>query len=149
MEWIFKSIHPNHLNQPDRVIRYLKFALHNHTNESFQTSSQTCALNREGILESTGTFKLKVDHKYTGYAVVEIITISLDHEATKSKDVDISSRICPGDLLTNVIPLLARFTFSATDAPPDSKIELCMKSPFKDPIIVYGKNTKKSGAGWI
>jgi hypothetical protein len=92
---------------------------------------------------------LKVDHKYTGYAVVEIITISLDHEATKSKDVDISNQICPGDLLTNVIPLPARFTFSATDAPPDSKIELCMKSPFKDPIIVYGKNTKKSGAGWI
>ena len=34
-EWIFKSIHPNHINQPDRVIRYLKFTLHNHTNESF------------------------------------------------------------------------------------------------------------------
>ncbi len=35
-------------------------------------------------------------------------------------------------LLTNVIPLLARFTFSAADAPPDSKIELCIKSSFKD-----------------
>ena len=34
-----------HINQPDRVIRYLKFTLHNHTNESFQMSSQTCALN--------------------------------------------------------------------------------------------------------
>jgi len=49
---------------------------------------RTCPLNREGILEATGTFKLKVDVKHTGYAVVEIITISLDHEATKSKDVD-------------------------------------------------------------
>ena len=37
---IFKSILTNHINEPDRVIRYLKFTPHKHTKESLQTSSR-------------------------------------------------------------------------------------------------------------
>jgi hypothetical protein len=64
------------------------------------------------------------------YALV-IITISLDHEAIKSKDVEIINQICPGDFTNNCYTSPGMFTLSAAYAPPDSKNESC-RAPFKD-----------------
>jgi len=86
-----------------------------------------------------------VNLKDARYALV-IITISLHHEAIKSKDVEIINPICPGDFTNNCYTSPGMFTLSAADAPPDSKNESC-RALSKIFRIVYWLSAKEE-RGW-
>ena len=99
---------------------------------------------------NTGSFKLTVDLIDTGNAEVGkyplLITISGDHESKRSKSVDISKQICPGDYTSKCYTPAGIFTFEAADAPSESKIKVCVENPFKNTQNCESKNKINKGA---
>lgn len=115
-----------------------------------KTKTASSSDNKTQTSEATGTFKLKVNLKDTGFAEVGkyfvYVNVYGSKRLTQDKEIDISNQICPGDTTSKCYTPAGTFSFSAVDVPLDSKIEVCVKSPFKDlQNCEQGKNTNKSG----